>query len=379
VNRAWNTTAHAIRHATALGLHLKLSTGLVGRLDYARRARLWWSLYRLEVYLSEITGRPKCIKGSDITVPYRNFFTEADEEATGQQSTHDTYLGDDEALQIWKAFLGDISLQANSTLEGGLIPWSRVSQVGFDTLESHFTSALDLSLISDDIGSTIWLSPQDMSWSDFQSTVNEHQTRLAEWDRSLPVGLQLSEIGQSSSDPRSVLELAMYANSVKMILYRPFLCEIRIQNESNDSMAFNRRGAGACVHAAMAMMDLMPNNPTAGLVLYILPWWSLLHYVSQAIAVLLLELCLNAQHMQSETLAIMNATQKSLHYLWALSPHSKSSHRAWSVARSLAERVAQRYQRSTLTDLPMEAPKPASWSNEDEAALQKLLLDYSHE
>jgi hypothetical protein len=332
----------------------------------------------LEIYLSEITGRPKCVRRSDITVPFRDFFLGDNQALTDDSTTLETSGSGDEPLATWKAFAGDIADQA-LTLEGGLVPWARISRVGTDVSESHFTSALGLSLISDDIGSAIWLSPRDTSWSEFQTMVDGYQARLAEWDSSLPVGLRLSGIGQSNKDPRPALELAMCANSVKMILYRPFLCEIRIENESNDSVAFNRRGAGACVHAAMAMMDLMPDNPTANLALYILPWWSLLHYISQAIAVLLLELCLNAQHIQSETLAIIQTTHKALHYLWALSPQSKSAHRAWTITRSLVGRVAQRYHRNILTELPVDAQKPAAWSAEDEATLQKLLLDFSHE
>ena len=86
-------------------------------------------------------------------------------------------------------------------------------------------------------------------------------------------------------------------------------------DESVGSVDFNILHAKACVEAAMHMLSAMPDNPIAIEVFQILPWWSLLYYVCQAAAVLLLELCLSIQYMGGESKVVFSATRKALNYL----------------------------------------------------------------
>jgi hypothetical protein len=59
----------SIRHATALGLHLRCGVKEISDLDKELRVRVWWSLYSLERLLGEYTGRPSCISDFDISTP----------------------------------------------------------------------------------------------------------------------------------------------------------------------------------------------------------------------------------------------------------------------------------------------------------------------
>lgn len=43
------------------------------------RAELWWSIFRLEVLLCEFTGRPKCLRGPEVTAPFNSL--RSDKEA----------------------------------------------------------------------------------------------------------------------------------------------------------------------------------------------------------------------------------------------------------------------------------------------------------
>ena len=63
------------------------------------------------------------------------------------------------------------------------------------------------------------------------------------------------------------------------------------------------------------MLDMMPDSPVRAQIFQILPWWSLLHYICQAAAVLLLEISLNMQHMQGKRTKAMTALKKALEYL----------------------------------------------------------------
>ncbi|KAK7883596.1 hypothetical protein LTR67_011095 [Exophiala xenobiotica] len=67
--RAWTLLGSAIRHAVSLGLHLKVTDASMGPSEQSERAKIWYSLYTLEVLLAEITGRPKSITVTDATIP----------------------------------------------------------------------------------------------------------------------------------------------------------------------------------------------------------------------------------------------------------------------------------------------------------------------
>jgi hypothetical protein len=118
----------------------------------------------------------------------------------------------------------------------------------------------------------------------------------------------------------------------------------------------------------MRMLDLMPHNPVASRVVQVLPWWSILHYVCQATAVLLLELCLNFQHMEEGAREIAAATRKAMHYLWCLSPSSKSAYKAWSILGALVDEVML-FGSSALADSPTDAPRPEDWNEDDDMIL----------
>jgi len=68
-HRAWTICGLAIRHALALGLHVRSEADSVSDAEKEHRVRLWWSLYSLECLLNELTGRPSCISDRDISTP----------------------------------------------------------------------------------------------------------------------------------------------------------------------------------------------------------------------------------------------------------------------------------------------------------------------
>ena len=369
--RAWNLAGQAIRHATALGLHLKVTNDMVENIELRNRARVWYSLSRLEILLSEITGRPKCLRGADASVSRSSSALADDSHQPPPKLDHP--VQDLDPHEIWKSFLGE-NQDIASTFSGGITPWQNFGPVAHSTAEPQFVSALELSAISDKIGSELYLSPVDLTWADVQGTVRKLERELTKWESDLSPDLRLSNAGTTNIDPRSNLELEMYHCSIRLILYRPFLCEILIDEESQDSIDFNRLCAQKCVHAAMQIVNMMPDNPAVETYLQVLPWWGLLHYVCQAGAIMLLELCLNVQHMQTETGNVMMAMRKVLEYLWALSCVSKSAYKAWTMFRMLSEKVTQRYHFNMLTDVPQHAQKPFSWTEDDDELLHRCLL-----
>lgn len=368
--------SQTIRHATALGLHLKVVPGAMPEAEVKRRSRLWWSLFRMEVLLSEITGRPKCVSESDMTIPFRSLFSDEGEGINEIPVLIDDPASTSGSPQLWKDILGNHS-RIGEEWSGGAVPWPQHVPMGFGMSESHFAAALELSGISNAIGSSLYLSPEDLTWADVQATVRKFEADLARWQENLQQDLKIGNTGEDDIDPRSNLDVEMAFCSLRMILYRPFMCEIRIEDESAESREFNQLSARAGVIAAIRMTDIMPEDPVAAQILQIFPWWTLLHYMSQAIAMLCLELCLNVQHMQDQTREVMAALKKALNYLWVLAPESKSAYRAWGMYRPLVDKVAKRYKRTVLTGMTSEAARPQHWSEEDERKLWLLVLRVS--
>ena len=335
------------------------------------RAALIYSLYQLEVLLSEMTGRSMCIRTLDFTVqipPMKPL------DHWEHSSSLKAAAGPDrgKVSSLWQSFLG-VQRGVALNLSGGTTPWNRFVPVGSNASPQHFTARLALSKISEEIGAKLYFRSIEMTWSDYQHEVRALAGKLQTWSTSLPPELRVDFEGDATFDPRSRLELAMYHHSVRMILWRACLCEITLEGESAASAHFNREGALACIQSALNTMDTMPDAPIAAEVFQILPWWPLLHYICQAAAVLLLELSLNIQHMQGGTTTIMLALKKATNYLWIFAEHSKSAYKAWNIVRCLADKALGRYRTDLFSDVPMAALRPWNSDNGDETRLEIVL------
>ncbi|EXJ60048.1 hypothetical protein A1O7_04197 [Cladophialophora yegresii CBS 114405] len=368
ITRAWNTLAHGTRHATALGLHLKVTDESVGELERARRARTWYSLYSLEILIAEMTGRPKSIFLIDVTIPIDLFWSVPQEilEFSGQV---DHFLSPDSSRKLWLEYLH--AGRNISQMTGGMMPWKSFASVGRNIPTSYLPHRLHLCRLSDKVAAQMYSGTSGDSWSEIQSKIGNLQAELRQWAEDLPEELSFQGQQHADTDPRIKIELGMYYHSVGMILNRPCLCEINIKNESARSQEFNRSAARACVHAAMSMLALMPDYPTAHEANQLLPWWSLLHFVVQATTVLLLELALDAQHFRDEVPQLVTYVRKAMGYLWCMTEGSLSAYRAWRILHQLLTEVSMRHEDLDLTDIPTQAPPPAGWNDHlEEATVQ---------
>jgi len=211
-----------------------------------------------------------------------------------------------------------------------------------------------------------------MSWSDVQDAVRQFNIELQQWMVRLPPSLTVLQTQQPirSADPR--IELAMYYWSVRMNLYRPCLCDMegRIENESKASREFNTMAAVACVDAALSMLRLMPDSPLVTEAYRVLPWWNLLHYVCQAAAILILELCLGVQHCPERISEILEGLRKAMLYLRMMSGASLSAFKAWRVCRQTMNDATSRL---GIEGDYIDAPIPPGWNAAYESSLAKAL------
>jgi hypothetical protein len=335
---------HAIRHAIALGLHLRVGAGIDGNQQQVR-SRTWWSLYGLEQLLGDFTGRPTSILDTDIAIPldliHKN---ELDSGHTGPFPTSD---GAQEAL-LDQSGRGIHELQYTPHL--------------------YFVWRIRLSVIGHKIRSSLYASGRmSEAWSRIQQSIRGFDRELTQWSANLPKEMNLPQgIDVESSDRRGGqlhdhLELAMAYQSTRMILFRPCLCHLEgaIPHESALSRSFNQEAALSCVSAARSLLALLPDEAVKSHASKKLPWWSLLHYVNQAGAVLILELCLKAEHMPSQVKVLFADMRKVMAWLAEMAAESLSAWRSWKIFRKLSLQAAAGVGIDFM--IPQDVQKPPEW------------------
>jgi hypothetical protein len=325
----------------------------LSRVDLEERAHTWYSVYSLEVILSEILGRPTSTSVADTTVPMEPL-----EDTTHYQSASNE--GSAETKAVWEAFLRrkrDVNRRQNFLSIGKAIP------------AMHHFHHNRLCTVSHRIERSLYAPHVDTSWLAVQEYLNHYQTELWEWEKSLPEELNLWSDVAVDSDPRAKITLALYHKSLEMMLHRTCLCKINIPGESAESEHFNLNSGQTCVQAAMSVMDILPEGLTLHEVVQLLPWWSLLHYLSQAMAVFVLELCLDAIHLEECPNVLEPHILKAMAYLQCLATESKSAYKAWRIFRRLLSYVNGRVPKLNIADIPMEMRPPKCWTDDDEMQL----------
>ncbi len=288
-----------------------------------------------------MTGRPQCVSFLDVAVP-RDVFQASHSKAGSTSLGVDKPSSWLDAHSLWLDFLGADRLVA-AAFSGGIVDWSSFTAVGLGPSQSHFTASMKLCHINDAVGKRLYSAGNEDTWFDVQNTIRDLEARLHDWSQDLPEELKLDHQEWTAFDPRARLELATAFHSLKMMLYRPCLCEIKIEDESDRSHHFNRERARYCVEAAIHMINILPDTLVDHLILQVLPWWTLLHYLCQAAGVLLLELCLNMQHVEANVEIVIQGLRKALNYVFALSGNSKSALKAWNILHPLFEKALQQY------------------------------------
>jgi hypothetical protein len=70
--------------------------------------------------------------------------------------------------------------------------------------------------------------------------------------------------------------------------------------------------------------------------------------------------------MEGKLETYVSAAKKVLSYLWVFSENSKSAYKAWSILRPLLERALKQYKEEPLSEIPVEAPEPRSWTKDED-------------
>ncbi|ETI22146.1 hypothetical protein G647_06219 [Cladophialophora carrionii CBS 160.54] len=365
VSRAWALIGLAIRNATCLGLHLRAVDSALSQVQLEERARLWFSLYSLEVAMSEVLGKPPLTSLEYTTVP-----VELLKSASVKDSPSDTET--DDTRRLWLDFLRR-RRDTSQTMRGGQVPWQNFQFIGYGPPLQHISSRARLSIISNRVMTQLYMPKLSHSWSSMQKIITGLSIQLVGWENSLPEELNLKSTIAMGTDPRAKIDLALYHQSIRMILYRPCLCHIRIPNESDYSRDFNLSGARSCVRAGVTLVDILPEDASAHEAYQLLPWWNLLHYLGQALGVFILELCLDMEHFDGVAAHLTPQVRKAMSYLWCLTAGSLSAYKAWRIFRHMLWILSLRVDSFDVVDILLEAHIPTGWTVNDEALLMNTL------
>ncbi|KAJ4352177.1 uncharacterized protein N0V89_007524 [Didymosphaeria variabile] len=327
VSRGWVMIGIAIRLALALGLHLRNEDPKtpVGKKEITLRT--WWSLHAIECQLSAITGRPCVLGHEDCTVSLPMTFAE-------EVSTSNSPAGSTPSIREQ-----DKSATPASNSNAGK---SR-RQAPRSYLDAH----LNIGLITQKLLAALY-SPRtaQYSWAYVQNTIPNLLQELDDWKHgALPDNGSLhTQMFPPPEGSRESLLLRFYYLSTKILITRPCLCRSgrKIRDQSDVSATFDQRMARTCVRAALALAGLLSIDSSPEILYENGPWWSIVHNIMQAMAVLLLELSYEQNHMQGSQVDVKNSVKRLFHWLNAMRHTDAVVERAHKVIVKIIQQ--QRFQ-----------------------------------
>jgi hypothetical protein len=235
---------------------------------------------------------------------------------------------------------------------------------------TYFIYRTQLSIIGHEIVTQLYCAATiKEKWSEVQDAIRRIDRRLLTWRDSLPKEFDIEfdtwpEPDWDDPFTRPRTGLAMLFNSLRMILFRPCLCRFdgRIANQSERSKDFNQEAVETCIHSARKMIALLRWGARSTPRLYsIAPWWSTLHYLCEALSVLMLEMAFRAQHLPRDAAYILEDAKRGVNWLAMMADQSVSARKAWEIFDHLIRAVAPMIKWSVF-DMPTEAPVPPGYN-----------------
>ncbi|EUC28529.1 hypothetical protein COCCADRAFT_40961 [Bipolaris zeicola 26-R-13] len=244
---AWIMVRGAMQSALSLGLHVQQEDYSMSAARQQSRVDTWWSLHALESLLGSITGRPSTLPGDEITTPSSKAFFDAISGTYGQgapRTTNMAFLDADSNLHI-------ITQQVISSLytQRKLVPpWSHIQRKM-------------VALVGD----------------------------LDKWVVDCVPHFHSENWAMDYAQQRnnSLLKLQYYR--VKILMTRPSLRRIERSTESGSGefTSLDQSMAEACIQAAIDVVALLGTVPDIATLYEKGPWWTIVHNVMQALAILM--------------------------------------------------------------------------------------------
>lgn len=185
-----------------------------------------------------------------------------------------------------------------------------------------------------------------------------------------------------SADSREQIGLVLAYYGSQVILNRPCLTHPDIKAGTNIRIPrsyFGDTTAKACVHFALAIISVLPDEPDMKWVLKMTSWWYLLHTIMRALTILLIQLSIGqvpilttvgsemGKEREGEGVkAVKDASKKALFWLHSMAKQDPSSRRAFHISQKLFNLVTMQIQGvldsavAAIPDSGKEGPEPTA-------------------
>ncbi|KAL1801751.1 hypothetical protein ACET3X_002093 [Alternaria dauci] len=243
VNRAWVMAGTAIRLAFSLGLHVQTDDESVSPAQRHSMICTWWSLHSLDSLLSSIMGRPSIMPNDEITTPLPDTCSPGRSQSAGI--------------------------------------------VSFDFLnaETH------LNLLTQRIISRLYTQRKSApSWDHLRQITVSLVGDLDKWAVSYIPQLHSQEWKLAHKQQREVFLLKLQYHRMKILSTYPSLRRIErcFEAGTDDFNSLDESVAETCVRAAQNVASLLSAESQITNVYKKGPWWTIVHNIMQALAVLMI-------------------------------------------------------------------------------------------
>ncbi|EUC44072.1 hypothetical protein COCMIDRAFT_99156, partial [Bipolaris oryzae ATCC 44560] len=285
VSRAWALIGVSLRHAIALGLHLRNTAIESVNLGQDTLTHTWWASYCIETLMNTIMGRPPVITDEYCTVPLPTY--ESEKEASGKRP--------------------------------------------------YFISRIEISRLTRKVQRYLY-SPRTatQSWESVQNTILNLLNDLDKWSSAvLSTSPETQYSSRATDSSREQFHLRIDYWSTKVLITQPCLRSLgwRVENQSSASADFDIRMADSCITAALELANMFPLQLNTKFVYREGPWWAIVHIIMQAITVLLLEMTYNMQGKRKQEFPVIPSLQRLLGWLKAMQDSDPLAARAYDVVR----------------------------------------------
>jgi hypothetical protein len=275
----------AARSAIALGLNQRAIGDKINAISKETRCRIWWSIFSLEHQVSVLTGRASCLDyrscrvypPSPIEINYNREGKHYDgliDEACSRESLH------------WTLHGTQIQLQHRLEWFQSLKP----------TRFLYFFHLIDLQMIAHAVLNQIYSADVYRDgWEEITIRMSSLEMKYDLWLRDLrrPFNFMAAN-GAFRAEELSQDQLALALNyfSSKIILHRPCQAPLKLGEVENQlpRSSYRQKGALSCLRAALAVISTLPEKPDMEWLYKMMPWLNILHFIVQAVAVLLIHI-----------------------------------------------------------------------------------------
>lgn len=284
----------AVRSAIALGLNQRAIGSKIKSTSKETRCRIWWSIFSLEHQVSALTGRVSCLD-------YRSCRARPPSPieigCNREEKPHDGLV--EEACSIttlyWTLYGTRIQLQRRLEWFQSLEP----------TRSLRFFHLVDLQLITHDVLNHVYSTDiyRD-GWDEIATRMSTYDTKFDIWLHGLGRTFEFATANgafQAQELSKDQVSLALNYFSAKIILHRPCQSRLKLGEAPNQlpPTSYRRKGALSCLRSALAIITILPDKPDMEWLHKMTPWLNILHFIMQAVTVLLIEITMKGSWEQT--------------------------------------------------------------------------------